>query len=575
MSKKLTTEEFIRRSKLIHGDKYDYSKSVYVNPKTKICIICPIHGEFYQSPYKHMSGQGCSKCYHTSWNVDLFLKEAKNKYNNKFDYSKAVFTGMKNPICIICPIHGEFWQTPEIHLRKDTIYGCKQCSYEALSKSMTLSSEDFIKKSIAVHGEYYDYSLVEYKNAHEKVEIICPIHGIFSQSPTSHLSGSGCPKCFSKELMTTEKFKKISSQKHNNFYIYEKSEYKPKEKICITCPNHGDFLQDPYAHMNGAGCPLCAKERNKGVNLKGTEEFIKEAIEIHGDKYDYSLVEYKGRSIPVKIICPIHGEFYQQPAVHLRKDGHGCPLCGMEASRSFKVKDVNLFINQSNEIHNNFYDYSKVEYVNSNTPVVITCPIHGDFPQAPSSHLSGRGCPKCSAIGISNLECDVFKFIEKIQNQKIVQNTKSILNSKLELDIFIPDLNIAFEFNGIYWHSTEFKPENKYKHLNKTKLCEEKGIKLFHIWESDWLENRSEVEDRIKKIFDTRSIEIPKDDIVEIDRSWPEFDKDEMEYLGYELVEEVIPSNFCYKGKHTLFDCGKLIYKKVLNGNYKIPTKTV
>lgn len=127
---------------------------------------------------------------------------------------------------------------------------------------------------------------------------------------------------------------------------------------------------------------------------KTTEEFIADAIKAHGNKYDYSLVEYKGATIPVTIICPIHGEFQQRAADHT--NGHGCKKCMYEQKHKQQTKKVIDFIFQANAIHKNKYDYSKAVYINNHTPIIITCPIHGDFTQQPSDHLGGHGCLLCS-----------------------------------------------------------------------------------------------------------------------------------------------------------------------------------
>jgi len=120
---------------------------------------------------------------------------------------------------------------------------------------------------------------------------------------------------------------------------------------------------------------------------KTTEEFIEMAKSIHGDRYDYSLVEYKNNKTKVKIICPVHGVFEQKPIHHLR--GHGCHECGD------KRLTTKQFIEKVKSIHKDKYDYSLVEYKNNKTKVKIICPVHGPFEQRPNDHLRGRGCFKC------------------------------------------------------------------------------------------------------------------------------------------------------------------------------------
>ena len=123
---KLTTEEFITRARKIHSDKYDYSKVVYINYKTPVIIICPEHGEFLQTPNKHLSGHGCPKCAGRNWNTEDFIKKAREIHGDKYDYSKVKFAKMIEKVCIVCPEHGEFWQSPQVHLYMKC--GCPKCS---------------------------------------------------------------------------------------------------------------------------------------------------------------------------------------------------------------------------------------------------------------------------------------------------------------------------------------------------------------------------------------------------------------------------------------------------------------
>ena len=114
------------------------------------------------------------------------------------------------------------------------------------------------------------------------------------------------------------------------------------------------------------------------------DDFIKKAREVHGDKYDYSKVEYVNNHINVCIICPKHGEFWQVPNSHL--NGNGCPAC-VGLKRLTKV----YFINRANRVHNYKYDYSNCNFISTHFKVDIICPIHGTFSQLPKNHLKGQG----------------------------------------------------------------------------------------------------------------------------------------------------------------------------------------
>jgi hypothetical protein len=233
-------------------------------------------------------------------------------------------------VCIICPTHGEFWQTPHDHL----VGGCKLCGYVQGGLKTRLTQEDFIIKAESIHGNKYDYSKVEYVNHKTKACIICPIHGEFWQTPNRHLHGQGCPSCGIEKqhnhpnLYTTEEYKEKIRQIHGDKYILDKVEYYNLfTKHIITCPIHGDFEALPTSLLQGHGCAKCAFEKNSQARLHSIEWFKERAIEIHGDKYDYSQVEYKGFKRKVTIKCNKCGHIFQQtPNGHIGKQG-GCPKC--------------------------------------------------------------------------------------------------------------------------------------------------------------------------------------------------------------------------------------------------------
>lgn len=378
----MTTEMFVEKSREIYGDKYDYSKVVYKKMLEKVCIICPEHGEFWQTPLNHLEGSGCPKCSGRNKTTEDFIAKARKVHGNKYDYSKVVYKNATEKVCIICPEHGEFWQNPTSHLKG---FGCRKCSAQALSKKVRKDTTDFIAEAKTVHGDKYDYSKVEYVNSNTKVCIICPEHGEFWQSPSNHLKGKGCPKCIGRHK-STEDFIASAKKVHGDKYDYSKTEYvNASTKVCVICPEHGEFWQDPNSHLAGRGCPKCVRE------VTSLEDFLAKAKRVHGDKYDYSKVEYVNATTKVCIICPEHGEFWQTPNKHL--GGSNCPKC--VGGAKFTKED---FVTEANKVHNNKYDYSKVEYVNANTKVCIVCPEHGEFWQTPGNHLAGAGCPNCQGL---------------------------------------------------------------------------------------------------------------------------------------------------------------------------------
>lgn len=256
---KLTTEEFIAKAKAVHGDRYDYSKVEYVDYRSKVCIICPKHGEFWQRPDIHLQGKGCLKCgreriaISSRKSLEQFLQDAKKVHGNRYDYSKVELVNYQTKVIIICPVHGEFIQVPTLHLQGS---GCPKCGSERVSLRMT--TEGFIQKAKQIHGDRYDYSKVEYTGNKAKVCIICKEHGEFWQEARMHLSGCGCPTCAGRKKMRTSDFIKKACSVHGDKYDYSKAVYKGNtEKVCIICPKHGEFWQYASNHLKGTGCPKC------------------------------------------------------------------------------------------------------------------------------------------------------------------------------------------------------------------------------------------------------------------------------------------------------------------------------
>lgn len=201
--------------------------------------------------------------------------------------------------------------------------------------------------------------------------------------------------------LTQEEFIAGCRKTHNHFYTYENTAYvRGKDKIVITCPRHGNFTQQAQAHKNdGDGCQECAREAITGRPSVTTEDFVKRSREIHEDRYTYEKTVVATTMCDVVITCPVHKDFIQPARSHLA--GHGCKACSDEASRVFNRSNSKEFISKAKALHKGLFSYEKVEYLDSSTPVLITCPVHNDFKQTPASHLQGSGCPKCVRCGFN------------------------------------------------------------------------------------------------------------------------------------------------------------------------------
>lgn len=212
-----------------------------------------------------------------------------------------------------------------------------------------------------------------------------------------------------------------------------------------------------------------------------TDEFIKRAIRTHSNKYDYSMIKYVNSLTKIKIICPIHGEFWQTPNNHIIEK-QGCPKC---PHRSYK-KTTEEFIKDAKEVHGGKFDYSKVKYINNCSKVCILCPEHGEFWQTPHSHFAGTGCPICSVTKNIN-ETKLYNFIDYHISEKVERQKRFNWLGMKSIDIFIPKYNIDIEYQG----RQHFKPleyfggEKSYidtirRDEEKYNLCKLNNIKLFY-----------------------------------------------------------------------------------------------
>ena len=290
-------EVFLEKVLAVHGNKYDYSLVPDEFPqKDKITIICPKHGEFNMTAGNLIwNKRGCAKC---GFEYVAGLKKEKYRqhffamapvlHSFKYDYSLVEYITSEIKVKIVCPVHGVFEQTPEVHMRGN---GCRKCGTEVSSRKQKYSSIDFIEVARQVHGDIFDYSELNFKSYQENVDIICKVHGKFSQNPNNHISGNGCPSCTAE--MLRERFKmpeqEFLRRVADNFPEYDLSmcEYTHnKDNITVGCPIHGEFTKRAWSLVKGFGCPKCSaskcgfKSKKKGTLyiLKITDDVYKFGI---------------------------------------------------------------------------------------------------------------------------------------------------------------------------------------------------------------------------------------------------------------------------------------------------------
>jgi hypothetical protein len=342
--KKLTQKEFIEKLTQYYGKySYDFSKVKYINTDTPVSVICKEHGEFKVIPYKlfknnlhickHCKKQQLPRVIDTS----SFIKKANLIHNNQYDYSQTAYTNNSTPVDIICKEHGVFSLTPEEHLsfqRK-----CPHCK-----KQHQLTKTEILNRFNQTHSSHYIYPEFEFKKTTQKIDIICPQHGKFSQKISLHLLGHKCKKCSGK---TNEDFKRDVIKKYGDKFNFSKTHYQNNTTpVTLECKIHGEFNVKPRDLLQGIECKKCSEIRH---NIEYEKNFLENANKIHSSEYDYSKVQYNGRFTPVSIICKKHGEFPQTPGDHLQ--GSGCPKCAISKidKTSSYENEIIEFLKQSNQ----------------------------------------------------------------------------------------------------------------------------------------------------------------------------------------------------------------------------------
>lgn len=291
---KITREEFLEKFRVLYGDKYDYTLSNLEQRKEKIIVYCKVHQHYFcVSIFEHTRGVGCTKC---SNKYKMTNFEARNfcyeKYGDLYLYDRFVFKSVLSNVVVGCKKHKEYFNINYTTFRNTKIKNtlCPKCKSEEESLKEVFKSNSknkrirFITKAIEVHNNFYDYSLVEYKDNRTAITIVCPIHGNFEQTPHDHLSKCGCYNCGLDKIKARfnktnfGEFVTKANEVHLCRYEYDETtfiRYSDKTKIyCKKCQKH--FDQTPSVHLRGVGCPNCNMSRGE---LKVEKILISNGIE--------------------------------------------------------------------------------------------------------------------------------------------------------------------------------------------------------------------------------------------------------------------------------------------------------
>lgn len=563
----LSTQEFIKRSKAIHGDKYDYSVMSYKGLDYPINLICKKHNyEFtVKAAYRHIYDhyQGCQIC-KAEKSQNFFFDKAKTIHGDKYDYSESSFIGWKKPIDIICKKHNYKFTLimAQAHVGV-TKQGCPICSAEkfaqynaerskvaeekrrkkreekaklqkerkpfVLSEKQKLehrrqAQERFLEKARAKYGDKYDYSLVEYQGREVPVNIICKEHGVFPIAPRTFLQGQngkqshGCPICDNIPIVkkiTQEDFLNAVREKHGDKWDVSNVQYVSKSQILgLSCPDCKDnFKTTTKKLMDGLGCPRCEGR------IKDLRYFVEEAKKVHGDEYDYSecyLSHSKSGAIVLNNIrCKHHGLYSTRADVHIQQKCK-CPKCNVPPDRLSPEQRRDAYIRRAIERHGEgHFDYSQVDYHTKREKVKIRCIIHDYlFYQSLEEHTKKRsmgGCPLCSE---TTGEREVRLFLEKKKleytAQMEIENIRpDILKLQyMRVDFYVKKYRLIIEYNGEQHYKDCGWYKNSKRNLKMQQLRDEVLREYCQKFDFNLLEIKYSEFDNIGKLIDAKIKEI-------------------------------------------------------------------
>lgn len=416
-----------------------------------------------------------------------FTMKAQSRAKRPIDLSKFVYAGSSQKGVATCPEHGDFLISANALMNR---IGCPACALKERADKRRMPVSEFINRASAVHADVYDYTNVRYTNSQGYVLIVCPTHGEFSQTPSAHLTGRGCPTCGDTKIgdkcrISQSDFLARCTDVHGDRYDLSRVAYKGvSKKIEVVCKEHGVFY--PTAGnftANKSGCPTCARLLVGSKSRMSEQSYIERAKALHSNRFEYGEISYKKGGPFLSVVCKEHGRFEQRLHDHMK--GVGCVKC------SKPVHDSTSFAQVAVGVHGGKYDYKVSTYTDSQTKIEITCPTHGAFMQLPSCHVSlGHGCPRCGRTGPSSAQVEIAEFLSAYVS---VSMEAPIGKSRRRLDILVPDRSIAVEYHGLIWHSTAFKldPRDDFK---KHKLAEEHGVRVLHVYEDEWASSRPVVE---------------------------------------------------------------------------------
>ncbi len=399
-----TAENFIKKAKAVHKDSYDYERVIYINARTKVEVLCGIHGLFLISPDNHLRGRGCPKCAGKKWTKVDFISAAKEKHGNTYDYSNLEFKNKNEDVKIVCHKHGEFYQNPYVHIKGS---GCPKC----IGRNLTF--DELVAEARKAHNNQYEYLELITKNDQSKrsrkyLKIKCIKHDhIWLADPYTHINNkTGCDLCGNerssqKQRSSFERIRQRIESLHPNYVIPPKQSYQNQhQNIVYFCKIHGKQKGRVINLLNGQGCPICGQESRNDFFRDDWSKVIERIESKHPNITVYVDQRFENHHSPIVFNCKNHGDKVSNANTLISK-GAGCNECANEKRASLQKSDWNLVVKKILEINKNITIDSNQRYINTNSHISYTCKEHGIQSATPSKLLMGRGCPKC-AIALRN-----------------------------------------------------------------------------------------------------------------------------------------------------------------------------
>ena len=465
---------------------------------------------------------------------------------------KEKWKGRDTKLPFYCSKHGYVIQRAGVSFRG---FSCGYCS-----NKLPITLDAIFNRIKQIHVDKYLYLPFTYRNVNSYLHIYCrKCNNMFWQSINSHINGKqGCPFCAGHAPLTLKSFYEKARIVHKDKYVYLPSLFnKVKDKIHILCTTCGKtFWQEISGHIyNKYGCPYCAG--NVPIDLKS---FITRVREIHGDKYTYMPNYWRNNKDKIHILCNICGNTFWQRLFNHRSLGEGCPYC----YGNIKI-DFSTFIKRARKVHGDNFVYMPNYWNNINEKIHIMCRTCGHiFWQAITSHINAKnGCPHCAKKQqTSKAEEEIARWVEDL-GLKVERNVVGMFpDSRMEIDIWVPEKRLGIEFNGVYFHRVEKK--GKDYHKNKTIEAMKAGIQLIHVFEDQWNEKPNKIKNAI--LFALGLTKFPfyptLEDEIEINAN---FDTGcWLKNFGY-VVDKWTEPCYIETDRGGYYDAGKIVWTKNYN----------